>query len=138
VFKTDLDILLYLLNISTDSSDFTETIKSLQGDEQLQYFIDEQNKTGRQLFPDIEELRHFLSLFKVNAEALRLYRSKPYSGEILFFVAKEKDAYNAKNPQQAWSKIALGGIEVIEVEGNHISMNQSPNVMTIAKHMEKK
>ena len=138
VFKTDLDILLYLLNISSDSVEFVENVKSLKGDEQLQFFINEQNKTGRQLFPNIDELRHFLKLFKVNADALRQYQSKAYNGDILFFVAKEKDEYNAKNPQAAWSQMALQRIEVLEVNGNHITMNQSPNVNAISRRIKQK
>ncbi|MCW8929254.1 MAG: SDR family NAD(P)-dependent oxidoreductase, partial [Gammaproteobacteria bacterium] len=134
VFKTDLDVLLYLLNISVESTGLAEKLKSLDGEKQLQFFIDEQNKTDRQLFPDINELRHFLSLFMVNAEALRTYQSESYSGDVLFFVAHEKDEYNAKEPQKAWAQV-VQSIEVIEVAGNHISMNQQPNVKTIVKRL---
>ncbi len=137
VFHNDVDILLYLLNLSNHANEsFCEQLATLESDEQLQYFIDKQNNMNSPAFPDIEQLRHFLALFKINAQALQNYRSSHYQGSILFFVATEKDAVNSQNPQEAWAQVAEGGVEVVPVSGNHITMNYQPNVTTIAKRLE--
>ena len=136
--KTDVEILLYLLNIGIDSTVNVTELNKLTSGEQLQFFIDQQNKSGKQLFPDIETLKHFLNLFKLNAQAMNDYQPQIYNGKIQFFVAGEKDDYNAHHPQRAWKNITEKGIDITIVPGgNHISMNQSPNVKVIANTLDR-
>jgi len=59
-----------------------------------------------------------------------------YPGKIIFFHAQEKDAYNATNPEPAWIDLAADGLDVIEVPGNHITMNLPPHVQTLAERLK--
>jgi len=115
-----------------------DELRQLEPDEQLRYCLKEQKKMEKQMRPDLDitELRHFLLMFKLNAQAMWDYQPRVYPGRIIFFRAKEKDAINAKNPESAWIEFAQEGLEVIDVPGNHITMNESPNVKVIAERLK--
>jgi len=89
------------------------------------------------MFPDLDitPVRHFIHLFKVNSQAMWNYQPRVYPGKIIFFRALEKDAINAKNPERAWIDLAQEGLEVIDVPGNHFTMNFSPHVQVIAERL---
>lgn len=114
-----------------------DELRQLEPDEQLRYFLAEQKKMEKQMLPDLDitDVRHFLHIFKVNAQAMWEYQPRVYPGKIIFFRAKEKDAINAKNPERAWIDLAQEGLEVIDVPGNHITMNESPYVQVIADRL---
>lgn len=90
------------------------------------------------MMPDlgITDLRRFLHIFKVNSQEMWRYRPHAYPGKIIFFRAREEDAINAKHPERAWVDLAQGGLEIIDVPGNHITMNESPNVQVIAERLK--
>jgi thioesterase domain-containing protein len=67
---------------------------------------------------------------------MRDYTPKIYPGKILFFRAKERDAFLSQNPELAWIDLALEGIEVHIVPGNHITMSSLPNVRFLAKRLK--
>ena len=83
----------------------------------------------------VEQLKHYLRLFKLNFNAMLEYEPKEFSGKIVFFVAQERDDVNLANPQAGWFAYAREGINVIEVPGNHITMNYPPNVELVAKRL---
>ncbi len=62
------------------------------------------------------------------------YTPLSYSGRILYFLAGEKDPYNALNPERAWIDL-VDDIEIIRVPGNHITMNQGPNTKIIGRKL---
>jgi acyl transferase domain-containing protein/thioesterase domain-containing protein len=130
---TDVEILVYLLNVGANLSVSLDDLRKLEPDEQLRYFLEEQRKLDKQIDLDITQVRHFLHIFKVNAQAMWDYQPQLYPGKIIFFRPKEKDAYNAKNPERAWIDLAQEGLEVINVPGNHITMNESSHVQVIAE-----
>jgi len=115
-----------------------DELRKLEPDEQLHYFLEEQKKMEKQMLPDLDitQVRHFLHIFKVNAQAMWNYQPRVYPGKIIFFRASEKDAINAKNPERAWLDLAQEGLEVIDVPGNHITMNESPHVQVIAERLK--
>jgi acyl transferase domain-containing protein/thioesterase domain-containing protein/acyl carrier protein/protein-L-isoaspartate O-methyltransferase len=143
IFESDVEILAYLLNVGANVSVSLDKLRKLTLDEQLRYFIKEQKKIERQMPPnlDITQVRHLTRLFKVNVQAMCEYQPQVYPGQIIFFCAKEKDAYNAKNPESAWFNLAADGLEIHEIPGNHITMNHSPHVEVIANllkaHLDK-
>jgi len=134
--ESDLDILKYMLNLGIEADISSEKIKQLKQDEQLQYFLDKQQKSGKKLFPDILTLKTFLNLFRINAKAMWEYQADMYSADILFFLAKEKDNINATTPHLAWKKLTKGKVNVIDIPGNHITMNFSPNINLIAEQID--
>jgi len=84
-----------------------------------------------------EHIHDLLNIFKQNKQAARDYKPRVYPGRIIFFRALEENVYiNAKNAERAWSGFAQQGMEVIDVPGNHITMNYAPHVQVIAKRLK--
>ncbi len=61
------------------------------------------------------------------------YQPQVYPGKAVFFHAKERDKFMAKNPELAWVNLVKDGLEIHEVPGNHITMNYPPHVQVIAE-----
>jgi len=136
---SDTEIIVYMLNVGANLSVSLDELRKLSYDEQVRYLMEEKRRLKNPLLPDFDliQFRHYFDLFKKNAQAMWDYQPRVYSGKIIFFRAEEKDAYNAKNPELAWLNLAAGGLEVIDVPGNHITMNEPPHVQVIAKRLEK-
>jgi thioesterase domain-containing protein len=136
--ETDADILAYLLKVLGNISVSVDEVQQLEPDEQLQYFLEEQGKFESPVIsPDWEmtQIRHFINLFKVSTQAMLNYKPRVYPGKIIFFHAKEAHPMFAKNPEQNWVDLAADGLEVIDVPGNHITMNALPHVQIIADRL---
>jgi amino acid adenylation domain-containing protein len=135
--EKDVEILAYMLQVGGNVPVSLEELQKLEADEQIRYFFEEQGKIENQMLfdLDINQLRHFFKMFKVNSQAMWDYQPRIYPGKITFFSAQEKDAYNAKRPEQAWQLLA-NEIEVIDVPGNHITMNALPHVQVIADYLK--
>jgi len=134
----DIDILVYLLNMDQSLSLLANQIRQLEDPvAQLNYFL-AQGQLVNKLFPEssVEQLRHFLYLFKVNVQAMRNYKPSQYVGRILFLRAAEVGPVAPVNPERGWFDLATEGVEVVEVPGNHITMNYLPQVTTIAERLK--
>ena len=64
-------------------------------------------------------------------EAERLYRLKPYSGDVTLFRATGS-LKTSVDPLLRWSELALGGVDVQEVEGHHGDIIIEPVVRRLA------
>jgi acyl transferase domain-containing protein/thioesterase domain-containing protein len=134
--KDDAQIFAYLLNLGHQILVSESFLRTLTLDEQLDYCIGQIKKIQKDL-PDIDptQFRIVLNLFKTNSRAMADYIPKPYAGKIFFFRAKERDAYLPHNPELAWIDLAREGTQVHVVAGNHISMNELPLVLDLAKQL---
>jgi thioesterase domain-containing protein len=65
------------------------------------------------------------------------YRPAPYPGGLALFKARDGDrpAYGV-GPDLGWGDVALGGVAVHEVPGNHHSLARAPNVQVLAALLE--
>ncbi|HAI70588.1 MAG TPA: hypothetical protein DCM38_14270 [Gammaproteobacteria bacterium] len=136
--ETDEEILAYTLNMGANISVSLDKLRKLEADKQLHTFLEEQRKRDNHKLPDFDmtQVHHFLHLFKINAQAMSDYKPHAaYQDQILFFRAKEKDAYNAKTPERAWFDFAQKGLKVIDVPGNHFTMHSPPHVQVMAKQL---
>jgi len=136
--ETDEEILAYTLNMGANISVSLDELRKLEDDKQLHTFLEEQRKRDNQMLPDFDmtQVHHFLHLFKINAQAMSDYKPRAaYQDQIIFFRAKEKDAYNAKTPERAWFDFAQKGLKVIDVPGNHFTMHSPPHVQVMAKQL---
>ncbi|MEG4344557.1 beta-ketoacyl synthase N-terminal-like domain-containing protein [Microcoleus sp. A003_D6] len=135
--EDDTAILLYLLGVGFNLSLSMDVLKKLEPDEQLLYFLDQVKIANRVVPPDfgLPQIREFLHLFKVHAQAMLSYIPQTYGGRIIFFRATEQNEVNAKNPELPWIEVARLGVEVLEVPGNHITMNYPPNVQVMAEQL---
>ena len=136
-FESEVETLTYLLNV--DLSVEVDKLQGLGPDEQLRYFLEECKKTGEAtllLALDVTDVRHMLTVIEASGKAMMEYRPQVYPGRILFFRAEERDTVFSENPERDWMELASEGVEVINVPGNHTTINQSPNVRVIAERLE--
>ena len=135
--QNETESMIYLLRVNPAVSVSFDDFRKLEPDEQIVYFW-KQGKTANSRLPDLDlpEIRNFLRVFQVNSQALSKYKPQVYPGNIIFFHAKEAHPMFAKNPEQAWVDLAANGLEVINVPGNHITMNATPHVQVIADRLK--
>ncbi|WP_198264962.1 non-ribosomal peptide synthetase [sulfur-oxidizing endosymbiont of Gigantopelta aegis] len=116
---------------------YSEQLADLNEEEQLELFLNHAQLASR-LLPDtsIEQLRHYLTMFKANQSAMFTYQTKRYQGDILYFRALSRDELNPANPESSWMQLAMNDFELIDVVGNHLTMMQAPNVELIAKRLQ--
>jgi acyl transferase domain-containing protein/thioesterase domain-containing protein/ubiquinone/menaquinone biosynthesis C-methylase UbiE/acyl carrier protein len=127
-------ILAYLLNVGEGIDVSSDELRPLSHDEQLKYFLAKADT--KKLPPNValEQLvNDSFELLKLNLQAMSDYKPKFFKGQILFFHAGERDAFNFPQAEQGWDKLAINGVKVYEVpKGNHITMNYLPHVKVIA------
>lgn len=72
----------------------------------------------------------FLARIRVAlGSAMRSYRPGPYPGQVtLFWAAKPR----GPDPLPTWRRLALGGLRVLVVDGDHDTMLQNPQVQSLA------
>ena len=135
--EDDTAILVYLLGVGFNLSLSMDVLQKLEPDKQLVYFLEQVKIAKRVVPPDfgLPQIRQFLDLFKIHAQAMRNYVPQTYGGQIIFFRATEQNAVNAKNPELPWIDVAGVGVEVREVRGNHITMNYPPHVQVMAEQL---
>jgi thioesterase domain-containing protein/acyl carrier protein len=130
------EILAYLLEGTQVFGSTDEVLRLLERNEQLRYFV-KQMKMADWRLPefDMTQLRHFIHLFKANSQAMFSYRPKVYPGKIIFCRAQERDSVTPEHPEYGWIELAVKGIEIYEVPGNHITMNYPPHVQLLAERL---
>ncbi|MDF0552097.1 beta-ketoacyl synthase N-terminal-like domain-containing protein [Kamptonema sp. UHCC 0994] len=135
--EDDTTILVYLLGVGFNLSLSMDILQKLEPEAQLIYFLEQVKVANRVVPPDfgLPQIRQFLHLFKVHAQAMRNYIPQTYQGKIIFFRATEQNEVNAKNPELPWIDVAGVGVEVREVPGNHITMNYPPHVQIMAEQL---
>jgi thioesterase domain-containing protein len=133
----DAEILAYLLGHGDMDTDAVERLRRLPSEEQLEVFIRQGGAAERlSEAASVDDVRHFLCLFRANFQSLVQYQPRPYPGRVLFFRAAEADAVNPSDPDRSWRGIVQGGLDVVSVPGNHITMNLSPNVEAIGRRLQ--
>lgn len=126
-------ILFYLLTIGHKLAVNREDFMALNEAAQFDYFF---QQTQQENTPAArKELSLVLKLFRINMQAMRDYQPGPYPGKLHFFLAKERDAFNAQTPAHGWIPLAEQGIEIYTIPGDHISMNEEPQVRVLAHYL---
>jgi phthiocerol/phenolphthiocerol synthesis type-I polyketide synthase E len=134
--ETDAQILAYFIKMLGDGSVSLDDIHQLEPDEQMRKFLKIRNADQRFSESDLKQFRHLLHIFKVNVRSMLSYIPKVYPGRIVFFRARERDDTLPHHPERAWIDLAFEGIEIHQVPGNHITMNQPPHVSVLAEKLK--
>ena len=79
----------------------------------------------------------FLNRIANNIDLATRFEPKPIQGKVHLFAATEYTENGKPVDIEAWRKYAQGGLEVIAVPGNHISLMKSPHVATVAACLRK-
>lgn len=122
------DILFYLLIVGNQIDIDLERLRTLDEEEQLDFYLQQAGETRMTR----KDLKIMLKLFKANLRAMRDYLPPTYPGKIHFFLARERDEFNAKTPALGWIELAEKGIEIYGIPGNHITINKEPHVQHLA------
>jgi amino acid adenylation domain-containing protein len=131
-FAETVDILFYMLKVGEAAEIAVETLRAMDEEQQLAFFLQQSRST----FATTHELKIMLKLFQANERAMWHYAPPPYPGKLHYFLARERDAFTAQTPAQGWIGLAEQGIAIYTVPGNHISMNEEPQVQQLAKRLE--
>ena len=114
-----------------------ETLRALPLDEQIGRLLAEQQSKADELGLDVPQLRQMVRVIRANKVAASDYVPRPYDGRLVFFRAKEAwKPELAYHSEQFWLDFAEGGMEVNTVPGNHLTMNEQPNVQVILHRLE--
>ena len=136
-----LDIGLELEKFNKDynqKSNFSlDKLRQLTLDEQLQIVLSSA-KDANLLPPDIEitQVRQLLEIFQSNVSAMSKYIPQPYSGQIVLIRASEAlTEVKDKDLTMGWGQLAMDGLEIQTIPGNHYSMIKQPHVQILAKYL---
>ena len=135
----DADSISYILKLGADISVSPDKLRKLEPDARLAYFAEQMKVADKALLPaglTTEELSRFFHLFELNALSMQNYSPTLYQGKIIFFRAKQRDDFIPHHPEKAWLDLAAKGVEIHQVPGNHITMNESPNVQVLAEKLK--
>jgi amino acid adenylation domain-containing protein len=67
-------------------------------------------------------------------EALLRYQPQTYPGKITLFCTRAQPLLRAY-PENGWGPFAAGGVEVHQIEGNHLNFLEEPHVRVLAEKM---
>lgn len=74
---------------------------------------------------------------EVRERASQTYIPQPYSGKILLFRAKERDAFEVdQNQDMGWGALATGGLHIFDIPGDHLGILKAPNVAILAEKLQ--
>jgi thioesterase domain-containing protein len=79
-----------------------------------------------------------LRVFTANMRAAREYRPRPYPGRVLLVRAADGDRLAGAGPTAGWGELARGGVEVVEVPGDHWTLVEPPHVALLARELERR
>lgn len=115
-----------------------EEIRAMATPQQLQYFLDRAAEAeivaaGGQT----DAGRHVFEVFKSSTQAMVDYRQKSYPGKVTLFRAEHHEGLwdRARDPLLGWRAWAQGGVEVVQVPGNHVRMVHEPHVQVLARKL---
>ena len=66
--------------------------------------------------------------------ASRDYVTRPYHGKVTLFLASEQSISDI-DPKALWSTLALGGLDVYEIPGDHVTLIEEPHVQVLAQRL---
>jgi thioesterase domain-containing protein len=141
----DAELLMLLLFDEPPVS--REYLGQFEGDERINYILS-RAKSVNLLPPDVDvaQARSFLRAHRTNVNAMRRYVPRIYAGSVtLFKTAKQfsTDTLDGsaqsnrvmkmiQDPTMGWGELAAGGVQIIDVPGEHETMVRKPHVETLA------
>lgn len=126
----DLAMLSTLINLFEGRSIPYEDLKNLTSEDQTSQLM---NSMGLQTLSSAEQQKIFM-LVKKHWKALMIYKPKPIREKIVFFQARDRATdIQSISLSSTWSDLAMGGMDVYETSGNHMSMIFQPHVSEVAQ-----
>jgi thioesterase domain-containing protein/acyl carrier protein len=63
------------------------------------------------------------------------YDVQPYSGRVTLFRVREKSVGSLNDPYAIWWRVAVGGVDLREISGDHLSLLKEPQVRFLAEEL---
>jgi thioesterase domain-containing protein len=76
--------------------------------------------------------QEFHALIRSHLAAWEGYTLKPYPGRVTVFYTQRQPLICSYDPHMAWDSLAMGGVEMVPVSGNHRNLLTEPHVQTLA------
>jgi thioesterase domain-containing protein len=111
-------------------------LRQLQPDEQIAHVFNEAKKVAW-LLPDVtlSQFGHYVRMLRMHTDAWRAYQARPYPGRVTLFRAEERPSGDPPTADMGWARLALGGVDIIAVPGDHLSMMHEPHVAILAQKL---
>ena len=77
----------------------------------------------------------FRNLLEAHYRALREYVPTAYPGRVTLFRARTRPLLRLHGRDLGWSRLAAGGLEIIEITGNHTSILNEPHDRVLAQRL---
>ncbi|HSG41120.1 MAG TPA: thioesterase domain-containing protein, partial [Thermoanaerobaculia bacterium] len=126
--EAELDVLRYATGGRTPVD--LEELRVLQPDQRLELVLEKGREAGGFAGMDLAGLRRLVRILEANRRAMRAYQPDPAEVQVTYIRASEGVRADA-----AWKPLALGGLEVSEVAGNHLGMHFPPHVGALAERL---
>jgi len=130
---------------STDNAEFLQgmfngritfpldELRKLEEEEQFKYVLKAIKKAKMiSKFVRVNQFRDYVTMLKTQMNAWNDYEMKQYPGKVTLFRSSERHDDDVPEWDLGWNKVALGGVEVFEVPGNHNTMLHDPHVPVLA------
>ena len=79
--------------------------------------------------------RHLRNVRQACAKAAGNYDVLPYKGRVTLFRVREKSAGSLNDPYAIWWRVAAEGVELREINGDHLSLLKEPQVRFLAEEL---
>ncbi|MHB0874918.1 MAG: non-ribosomal peptide synthetase, partial [Anaerolineae bacterium] len=112
-------------------------LRQLPAGERIPAMLAEGKRVGF-IYPDITlaQFERFVTVLRTHHDAWRAYRPGTYAGRVDVFRASERPADSDEPADLGWGELALGGVEVHEVSGDHLSIMHEPGVIELARLLD--
>jgi thioesterase domain-containing protein len=78
----------------------------------------------------------FSSTVFANMRVSSSYKAQPYPGRVTLFRAADSWEESGRGPYLGWDHVAVGGVEVHEVPGDHVTLLEEPHVRVLAARLK--
>ena len=87
--------------------------------------------------PVPDELKSIANL-ETNIKIKKQHFPQPYSGKVTLFRAmgRQAEVGTEIDPQYGWGELAVGGLDIYDIPGDHLLMLQEPNVQVLAEKIK--
>jgi thioesterase domain-containing protein/acyl carrier protein len=133
----ELDDAAFLVKLVAEEVSLSlDRIRQLEPEEQLLYVI-EQARQLNLIPPDLElaQAQRLVQMLKSHIYAGKIYIPQPYRGRVTLFRASEEAAADSQDLTLGWQELAVEGVDLHWVPGNHLTMVREPHVQVLAKQL---
>ncbi len=114
-----------------------EELKQLDEMEQYKYVLRRLKKEKLiSRFVRLQQFQRYVNILKKQMYAWNNYQVKKYPGKVTLFKAMERHDTDDEAPDLGWGRVAMAGVEVHEVPGNHNTMLHEPHVSVLAEKLK--